>query len=351
MALFTMISSVVATISGLIGVISFFLGNPLITIVCAVICLCNSVIQVLFGGQNGFFTEIIAILVGLVVNRFVGMWWLPIVSVAICIENILFSITGYLGIFGLIIGSLGVGIKGALANKGKSTNQEVTREVQESIIESQSMVAFYCKKCGGEVDSVSRKCTKCGKQYFNAKRCFRIISSVTVVCILCVGIFGWYLYYQEITKYDKLNNEYIVSQNAIEQITNEYETRIQEINDEYKALKEKNNELSQDAKNYNSLMDLEKRIFEKSDYGRFTSNTFAVRRGEFTDVSFYVVGKNKNDISISQSGTGKVKLKQTYNNNGAYIYEMGGINPGVGIIKVKDNQSSSYFSMVYICYD
>lgn len=48
----------------------------------------------------------------------------------------------------------------------------------------------YCKYCGGEIDGYTRKCTKCGKQYFHVKSvkhiiCYTLLIS-TILSLLCV---------------------------------------------------------------------------------------------------------------------------------------------------------------------
>lgn len=49
----------------------------------------------------------------------------------------------------------------------------------------------FCKMCGGDIDDSTKKCTKCGKQYFRAKRLVKplcVIWAIFTVCLLLLAI-------------------------------------------------------------------------------------------------------------------------------------------------------------------
>lgn len=94
---------------------------------------------------------------------------------------------------------------------------------------------IYCKKCGSPIDP-SKKCTGCGKQYFNPKifksKCFSVL--LILFCI-CTTVLSGYLYHllqeqiqetnqkkefilEQNEKYIKLENEYQKSQEQIRKL-------------------------------------------------------------------------------------------------------------------------------------
>ena len=94
----------------------------------------------------------------------------------------------------------------------------------------------YCKKCGHQIDSKTKKCSGCGKQYFNFKALFkpyRIILSVSLLLNVCLAIYG----YSVLAKYEranervKLNNEYIYDlEEKINSLENKIEVQQKTIN-------------------------------------------------------------------------------------------------------------------------
>lgn len=51
----------------------------------------------------------------------------------------------------------------------------------------------YCQMCGGAIDLESKKCTKCGKQYFNLRRILSVyqkpIVLLLILCLVCTNIY------------------------------------------------------------------------------------------------------------------------------------------------------------------
>lgn len=87
-----------SSILSVIGIIFFFI-NPFITFLCAIFSLFNSVIQICFGDQNNFNTEISTIIIGLIISLIIKQPILKIVSMSVCIADILFLVLGWITMF------------------------------------------------------------------------------------------------------------------------------------------------------------------------------------------------------------------------------------------------------------
>lgn len=72
-------------LTSLTGIICFFTGHQIITLFCAAFSLLHSFLNVVFGEQNGFGTEILTIIVGMIVAVVFKLDMLGVVAVAICI--------------------------------------------------------------------------------------------------------------------------------------------------------------------------------------------------------------------------------------------------------------------------
>lgn len=67
------------------GIICFFTGHETITYFCAAFSVIHSFLNVVFGDQNGFGTEIFTIIVAMIVAVVFHLDMLGVVAVAICI--------------------------------------------------------------------------------------------------------------------------------------------------------------------------------------------------------------------------------------------------------------------------
>lgn len=63
----------------------------------------------------------------------------------------------------------------------------VEKEAETEAKPEKKSKVVYCKKCGEQIDSTTKKCTGCGKQYFNSKKLLPIIIMSVVIAIL-VGL-------------------------------------------------------------------------------------------------------------------------------------------------------------------
>lgn len=96
--LFITFLGVTATILSILGIVFFFI-NPFITFLCAVFSLFNSVIQICFGYQNNFNTETSTIIIGLIISLIIKQPILKIVSLFVCVADILFLVSGWIVMF------------------------------------------------------------------------------------------------------------------------------------------------------------------------------------------------------------------------------------------------------------
>jgi hypothetical protein len=84
------------------GIVCFFTGHQTITFFCAAFSLLHSFLNVVFGEQNGFGTEILTVVVAIVVAVVFHLDMFGVVAVAICIGSVAIMIVPLLlfAIFG-----------------------------------------------------------------------------------------------------------------------------------------------------------------------------------------------------------------------------------------------------------
>lgn len=114
-----------------------------------------------------------------------------------------------------------------------STEENNIKEVSEKKTKNR-----YCKYCGGKIDEI-KKCTKCGKQYFNLKSIFAKIDMPFVILIVLAVFLGGLNIYQYINLMEK--NE-IITDYKSKNTSLSYELR--EVKDENFDLLLENSELS-----------------------------------------------------------------------------------------------------------
>lgn len=146
----------------------------------------------------------------------------------------------------------------------------------------------YCKMCGGIVDSKSKKCTKCGKQYFRWHLMVRSVA--TVVCVFIVvslvaTIFVQYNQYQ--SDIAELNSTISSLQKEADNLTNTVSSQrssISTLNQTISVQNSKITSLEDTVDNYDKLCNS-----LKSNNLGFASNNFK------SDESVIVVSKNEID--------------------------------------------------------
>lgn len=82
---FVEILGTIEFLTSLAGIICFFTGHQTITLFCAAFSILHSFLNVVFGDQNGFGTEILTIFIGMIVAVVFRLNMLNVVAVAICI--------------------------------------------------------------------------------------------------------------------------------------------------------------------------------------------------------------------------------------------------------------------------
>lgn len=88
------VSQIVSFLTELAGIILFFLGYPIWAIVGGIVSLIDSAIQVIWGGQNGFITEVATIIVGAIIAQFSGIPLLTCIGLCLCIVAVAFTVIG-----------------------------------------------------------------------------------------------------------------------------------------------------------------------------------------------------------------------------------------------------------------
>ncbi len=87
---------IISSLFAVAGIVFYFLGFVWITILCALISISDSIIQVVWGEQNSFATEILAAFIGVVVSIFAHVPLFGVVALAICIESTALLLIGFL---------------------------------------------------------------------------------------------------------------------------------------------------------------------------------------------------------------------------------------------------------------
>ena len=74
----------------------------------------------------------------------------------------------------------------------------------------------YCRLCGGEIDSRSKRCAKCDKQYFKftIKTAITAIVCLVAICLLGLNVFQYTRHQEDITALEEQNRT--ISQNLKE---------------------------------------------------------------------------------------------------------------------------------------
>ena len=75
----------------------------------------------------------------------------------------------------------------------KAEKEKVNISFTKTVQNNKTILSKFCKKCGGKIDDETRKCTKCGKQYFKpinltpnfCKVCGSPVDKVTGKCTKC----------------------------------------------------------------------------------------------------------------------------------------------------------------------
>lgn len=91
----TTVSSFVGFVASITGIISFLLNNPIITVICAVVTLVDSGIQIFIGDQNSFITEILTVLIGAIIGLITKIGIFSGIAVALCFVCAFMTLLGW----------------------------------------------------------------------------------------------------------------------------------------------------------------------------------------------------------------------------------------------------------------
>lgn len=95
--MFVSLVALLAWISPLLsiaGIVFYFCGTPLITIIVAAISLTDSLLQRTVGQQNNLACECLALFIGCLISGFAHLPILPCLAIAVCFEHVIMTLGG-----------------------------------------------------------------------------------------------------------------------------------------------------------------------------------------------------------------------------------------------------------------
>ena len=99
MKIFAVIFQYISFVIAVIGIICYFNNTYFLTIICGFFTLIDSFIQVLWGDQNNFNTEIAFIVIAVVIALIFKLPLLPFIALILCITSVLFELIGWILMF------------------------------------------------------------------------------------------------------------------------------------------------------------------------------------------------------------------------------------------------------------
>ena len=85
----------VSSISAIVGVVFWFI-NPTVTIVCALITIIDSIIQVIFGDQNNLTSEIATVIISAIISLIAKTPTFETICFGLCLVAAVFAIIGWI---------------------------------------------------------------------------------------------------------------------------------------------------------------------------------------------------------------------------------------------------------------
>lgn len=85
---------IMSAISSIVGVICYFI-NPVITIICGVVSLINSVVQITFGDQNNLSTEIFSVFIAVIISLIFDLPIFAFIGFILCVVEIIMAFLGW----------------------------------------------------------------------------------------------------------------------------------------------------------------------------------------------------------------------------------------------------------------
>jgi RNA polymerase subunit RPABC4/transcription elongation factor Spt4 len=130
-------------------------------------------------------------------------------------------------------------------NSGESEIKEDNQKKRKKTV--------YCKKCGSVINSETKKCNGCGKQYFHIKRIgFTRVTLIIAVALFCINLFQLYMYFRQVQKTDSYHQIVIDQEETIKSKNNIISAKDNMISIKEKTIseKDKNIERLQEYKNF-----------------------------------------------------------------------------------------------------
>lgn len=97
MFLISRIFSLLTTIISIIGIIFYFV-NPTVTTVCACFSVINSFIQIIYGDQKNFSTEILTVIIAVIVSGIRDLSYWNTICFSLCIADVLLAVLGWISL-------------------------------------------------------------------------------------------------------------------------------------------------------------------------------------------------------------------------------------------------------------
>lgn len=133
--------------------------------------------------------------------------------------NIAFALIAIVCVLYAKLSNKGIGCADANAEENAAAEELATDQKTETLpapqvsATPQKSKQRYCKYCGGAIDGESRKCTKCGKQYFklriNKKAVKTLCLFITIVLLLAGNLYQYYRYQRDIAPNSKNSGQTI----------------------------------------------------------------------------------------------------------------------------------------------
>ncbi len=263
----------------------------------------------------------------------------------------------------------------------KSTPDDTSEKREVSHSEQTVSIAedaFFCKICGGSVDKRSRKCSRCGKQYFRVKRFLALLAiGFTIVALAGLNAFQYfYSSNSEQALKDEISekNEQITS---LVQRVSEKDAVISEkdiqISNKDKELREKDSKIKTQSTSITNLENEVSKLKTKAD--SFDEVCDAVKAGNLgyassnfqTTESIVVVKKSQTNrkitLTANWSGGGTVEMSYSksypsawidFDNDSWYTSTTMTIDPnyaGVTVVTFSNDVDSKQFSIIIIVTD
>lgn len=141
-----------------------------------------------------------------------------------------------------------------------NTTLEYTEKSQQRVImpstpiDSGKTKQRYCKLCGGAIEQTTKRCTKCGKQYFRLKIdvavLFLAVTLILSIAICIMGIFRISQYKQQISHMSNRISELETTVESRNKTISQYEQQIADKNKRSSELIQEKNKLEQKVNFY-----------------------------------------------------------------------------------------------------